>query len=132
MPLSICTACGTQYAESAQAPAHCVICEEERQYVPPRGQTWTSLEALRQSHSNTFREYETGIIGTGSTPSFAIGQRALLVRTENGNILWDCIASGSYRRLKKNGQYATASAEAKAIAQCPVPAAVVGARDSRN
>ena len=93
MPLFICTACGTQYPESAQVPAHCVVCEEERQYVPPRGQIWTTLEALRQTHTNTFREYEKGIIGIGSTPAFAIGQRALFVRTDHGNILWDCIAT---------------------------------------
>ena len=92
MPLFICTACGTQYSENAQVPTHCVICEEERQYIPPRGQTWTTLQALRESHTNTFREYENGIIGIGSTPAFAIGQRALLVRTDIGNILWDCIA----------------------------------------
>ena len=71
MPLFICTACGTQYPESAQVPAHCVICEEERQYVPPRGQTWTTLQTLRQTHTNTFREYEKGLIGIGSTPSVA-------------------------------------------------------------
>jgi hypothetical protein len=93
MRLSICTACGTQYPESAQTPTRCVICEEERQYVPPHGQTWTTLEALRQSHTNTFREYENGIIGIGATPAFAIGQRALLVCTDQGNILWDCIAT---------------------------------------
>ena len=93
MPLFICTACGTQYPESARAPAQCKICEEERQYVPPRGQTWTTLEALRRSHGNTFREYDDGLIGIGSTPAFAIGQRALLVRTDAGNILWDCIAT---------------------------------------
>lgn len=93
MPCFICTACGTQYAQSEQAPAHCVICEEERQYVPPRGQTWTTLAALRQSHSNSFRQYDKDIIGIGATPAFAIGQRALLLRTANGNILWDCIAT---------------------------------------
>ena len=93
MPLFICTACGTQFAESAQAPAQCAICEEERQYVPPRGQTWSTLHALRQSHTNTFREYDGGIIGIGATPAFAIGQRALLLRTKGGNILWDCIAT---------------------------------------
>ena len=38
MLLFICTACGTQYPESADPPAQCNICEEERQYVPPRGQ----------------------------------------------------------------------------------------------
>ena len=93
MPFFICTACGMQYAESDKAPAQCIICEEERQYVPPRGQTWTTLQALRQSHTNTFREYEKGIIGIGAAPAFAIGQRALLVRTGKGNILWDCIAT---------------------------------------
>ena len=41
----ICTACGMQYAESDKPPAQCVVCEEERQYVPPRGQTWTTLAA---------------------------------------------------------------------------------------
>ena|SRR6516164_3591007 len=58
MAFYICTACGTQHAESKQPPTHCVICEEERQYIPPRGQTWTTLDALRQSHTNTFHEYE--------------------------------------------------------------------------
>jgi hypothetical protein len=89
----ICTACGTQYAESEKPPAQCVICEEERQYVPPRGQTWTTLAALSESHFNAFREYGDGILGIGSQPHFAIGQRALLVRTEAGNILWDCVAT---------------------------------------
>ena len=93
MAFYICTACGAQHAEAERPPSHCVICEEERQYVPPRGQTWTTFDDLRHSHTNTFREYENGIIGIGSTPAFAIGQRALLVRTENGNILWDCIAT---------------------------------------
>jgi hypothetical protein len=93
MPHFICTACGMQYAESDKPPAQCAVCEEERQYVPPRGQTWTTLAALAQSHMNAWREYDSGIIGIGSTPHFAIGQRALLLRTAGGNILWDCIAT---------------------------------------
>lgn len=70
-----------------------VICDEERQYVPPRGQGWTTLQALSQSHFNSYREYEPGVIGIGSQPAFAIGQRAILVRTEGGNVLWDCVAT---------------------------------------
>lgn len=92
MPFFICTACGTQYAESNTPPAQCRICEEERQYVPPRGQTWTTLPALAQSHFNSYREYEPGVIGIGSQPQFAIGQRAILVLTPGGNVLWDCIS----------------------------------------
>jgi glyoxylase-like metal-dependent hydrolase (beta-lactamase superfamily II) len=89
----ICTACGTQYADCASPPAQCDICEEERQYVPPRGQTWTTLDALCKTHRNSFLEHERGVIGIGSEPHFAIGQRALLVRTSGGNVLWDCIAT---------------------------------------
>lgn len=92
MPLFICTACGTQYPESAAPPAQCTICEEERQYVPPGGQGWTTLERLRGGHLNSFRQYEPGVIGIGSQPSFAIGQRAILVQTPGGNVLWDCIS----------------------------------------
>ncbi len=87
----ICTACGTQYPDSAQAPAHCTICEEERQYVPEEGQTWTTREQLSKSHVNKFREYEPVVTGIGA--GFAIGQRALLLQTAGGNVLWDCVAT---------------------------------------
>lgn len=91
MPSFICTACGTQYPDSYTQPAQCAICEEERQYVPPRGQTWTTLDALGKSHMNSFRQYEPGVIGIGA--GFAIGQRALLVQTSGGNVLWDCVST---------------------------------------
>jgi hypothetical protein len=95
MPAFICTACGTQYPPSDKnpnlPPALCAICEEERQYVPPGGQSWTTLEQLSHSHMNGFRQYEPGVIGIGA--GFAIGQRALLVQTSGGNILWDCVAT---------------------------------------
>lgn len=91
MQAFVCTACGTQYPESEKPPAQCTICEEERQYVPPGGQSWTTLETLAKSHMNGFREYEKGVIGIGA--GFAIGQRALLVQTGGGNVLWDCVAT---------------------------------------
>jgi len=92
MPAFICTACGTQYPPSDAAPKQCTICEEERQYVPPTGQSWTTLEGLAARHFNSFRQHEPGVIGIGTQPNFAIGQRALLVCTPHGNVLWDCIA----------------------------------------
>ena len=67
MEAFICTACGTQYTPSNVAPRQCVICEEERQYVPPRGQTWTTLAALTAGHFNSYRQYEPGVIGIGNT-----------------------------------------------------------------
>jgi hypothetical protein len=88
----ICTACGTQYPASEQPPKQCAICEEERQYVPPGGQGWTTLERLRGERRNSFRQYEPGVTGIGTVPDFAISQRAILLQTPNGNVLWDCIA----------------------------------------
>lgn len=87
----ICTACGTQFPASEKPPSQCVICEEERQYVPEGGQTWTTRDALAKSHPNKTRNYEKGITGIGG--GFAIGQRALLVQTPGGNVLWDCVAT---------------------------------------
>ena len=92
MPAFICSACGTQYPPSDGPPRECTICEEERQYVPAGGQSWTTLKALRATRRNAFTEYEPGVIGIGTQPGFAIGQRALLVRTPHGNVLWDCIS----------------------------------------
>jgi hypothetical protein len=89
----ICTACGTQFPQSEAQPAQCRVCEEERQYVPPGGQSWTTRAALNAKHANIFREYSPGIIGIGTEPGFAIGQRAILLQTAHGNVLWDCIAN---------------------------------------
>jgi hypothetical protein len=88
----LCATCGTQYPPAAHAPESCPICTDERQYLPAGGQRWTTLAALKRGHTNTWREYEPGLLGIGSVPSFAIGQRALLIRTPRGNVLWDCIS----------------------------------------
>jgi hypothetical protein len=92
MPHFLCTACGTQFAETAAPPPACPICEDERQYVPARGQSWTTLEALRGTHTNGWRLLEPDLLALLTFPSFGIGQRALLVRTPAGNLLWDCVA----------------------------------------
>jgi hypothetical protein len=88
----ICTACGTQYPPSQTPPAQCPICEDERQYVPQTGQSWTTQEKLALGHQNAWHEYEPGILGIATCPRFAIGQRAVLLLTDHGNVLWDCIS----------------------------------------
>ena len=92
MPAFICTTCGTQFAPTDSAPAHCTICEEERQYVPATGQSWITPERLAARHANAFRQHEGGLISVGTLPTFAIGQRALVVSTPQGNVLWDCVS----------------------------------------
>jgi hypothetical protein len=92
MPNYICVTCGTQYPVTDEPPAHCVICEEERQYVGWKGQLWTTLAELRHDHRNLIKAEEPGLTGIGTEPSFAIAQRALLVQSASGNVLWDCIS----------------------------------------
>jgi hypothetical protein len=92
MPNYICTTCGTQHAESQQPPAACAICEDDRQYIKATGQQWTTHDKLRVTNRNSIRFEEPNLIGLGVEPSFAIGQRALLVRTPHGNVLWDCVS----------------------------------------
>jgi len=92
MGFFICNRCGSQFAETSAAPAQCPICEDERQYVAESGQSWTTLESIAGRFTNTFRQYEPNLLGIGTVPRFAIGQRALLIQTPEGNFLWDCIS----------------------------------------
>jgi hypothetical protein len=92
MPAFICNTCGTQYAPSEKPPAACPICDDERQYVTPAGQSWTTLPALQARSYNAWRELEPNLLSIVTFPAFGIGQRAQLLRTPHGNILWDCIA----------------------------------------
>lgn len=89
---SICKTCGVQFAESAHPPDRCPICDEERQYIGPNGQQWTTLAEMQTEYHNVIKPVAPDLTGIGTHPSFAIGQRALLVRTPAGNVLWDCIS----------------------------------------
>lgn len=90
MPNHICVICGQQYAESTEPPRSCPICEDERQYVNPRGQSWVTLDRLVRGHRNELKPLEPGLTAITTVPKFAIGQRALLVQSLKGNVLWDC------------------------------------------
>lgn len=87
----ICVTCGTRYPESERPPARCRICEDVRQHVPEGGQRWLDPAELASQHHNRIERHESGLYGVGTEPGFAIAQRALLVRTAEGNLLWDCI-----------------------------------------
>jgi glyoxylase-like metal-dependent hydrolase (beta-lactamase superfamily II) len=91
---AICLTCGTQYETDGAPPVACPICQDDRQYVNPEGQRWTSLAELRAggAHQNLVAEVEPGLIGVRTEPAFAIAQRAYLIQTEAGNLLWDCVS----------------------------------------
>ena len=88
----ICFTCGVQHAATDTPPDHCPICEDERQYIGHKGQLWITPEDLKNAHHNRLETVDTNLTGIGTVPGFAIGQRALLVQTPNGNVLWDCIS----------------------------------------
>lgn len=86
----ICETCGTQHAASDAAPTHCQVCDDERQYVGWTGQHWTTHDTLSQTHTQRIEE-DDGILSFGMTPAYAIDQRAMLLETDAGNILWECL-----------------------------------------
>ena len=49
-------------------------------------------DLIQQGYRNDLYEEEANLLGIGVEPSFSIGQRALLVQTPNGNVLFDCVS----------------------------------------
>src|SRR5438046_7490784 len=88
----ICAQCGAQFSQTAEPPPRCPICQDERQFVHHGGQQWTTLQELALHHRNRFEEEAPHLLGIGTKPEFAIGQRALLMQSPAGNLLWDCIS----------------------------------------
>ncbi|KAK7540636.1 uncharacterized protein J3D65DRAFT_674858 [Phyllosticta citribraziliensis] len=92
--LLICVICGTQFDVPASNPLpNCRICDDPRQFVPPTGQRWTSLAEMHGKYENKWQQdpEERGMWSIWTEPKFAIGQRAILIETPEGNVLWDLI-----------------------------------------
>ncbi|KAF2013215.1 hypothetical protein BU24DRAFT_351103 [Aaosphaeria arxii CBS 175.79] len=112
--LAICVTCGTQFdVPLSQAPPNCRVCDDPRQFVPASGQAWTTLSEAQSTQKNQFQRDDKNpnlwfISTTPNDPGYnplrpspsltfpnkqlGIGQRAILIQTPSGNILWDCIA----------------------------------------
>ncbi|KRE07829.1 MBL fold metallo-hydrolase [Priestia megaterium] len=103
MPNYICTTCGVQYPQRQEAPVDCLICNEERQYVNPLGQSWTTLEAMQQGNSfkNEILQEEENLYSITTNPEFAIGQTAFLIQNQGFNMLWDCITYLDEKTIEK-------------------------------
>ncbi len=86
-PWRSCATCGV---ENDTDDLTCAICADERQYLPPGGQRWTtSAERAAQGCRIEIEELEPDLLGLTARPKADIGQTALLVRTPAGNLLWD-------------------------------------------
>ncbi|KAJ3497032.1 hypothetical protein NLG97_g2209 [Lecanicillium saksenae] len=91
----VCTQCGTQFpSDDRNSIRTCRLCDDPRGSVPASGQAFTTMADLKaQGHRNVFEEYasDSRICYITSQPEIGIGQRATLLQTRAGNILWDCI-----------------------------------------
>lgn len=107
----ICRACSTQFPTPERtATRTCHICDDPRQFVPPSGQSFTTLAELRkEGYRNEFTTYpkDPRLTFIETKPKLGIGQRAVLIRTPEGrNVLWDCLAfldDDTVRRIKEMG-----------------------------
>jgi hypothetical protein len=105
MTKHICKTCGTQHSEKPETPDRCLICNDDRQYVDWEGQQWTTHEALAKEYTQRI-EFEEDLLAIGMTPDFAIDQRAFLLPTDAGNILWECVSlvtQEAIDQINKNG-----------------------------
>jgi len=88
---NMCVTCGTQYPQDEPLPLLCPICNDDRQYINPNGQTWVSADELDKTHKVKITEINEHLYSLKITPDFAIAQRAFLIVSPQGNVLWDCI-----------------------------------------
>jgi len=87
----LCETCGTESSDLSAPPQTCAICSDDRQYLGPNGQRWTTMEELAAKHAVAF-EHDDGLLAMRMAPSFAIDQRALLIPADGGNILWESLS----------------------------------------
>jgi hypothetical protein len=83
----VCETCGVEHAKAVGV---CVICADERQWVPADGQRWATLEELAQAGRRVrLTGLEPDLFGITVEPKVGIGQQTHLVCTRAGNLLWD-------------------------------------------
>jgi hypothetical protein len=57
-----------------------------------KGQEWSTLSAMGAQYENKFEQDEEHVFSIRSEPKFAIGQRAQVIQTSHGNVLWECVS----------------------------------------
>jgi hypothetical protein len=86
----VCATCGTHFNADYKNPL-CQVCSDDRQYIPDGGQLWTSHDAMLRNFGVRILKLTDKLFELQIKPTFGIGQRALLVLSPQGNVLWDCI-----------------------------------------
>lgn len=107
MTTYLCATCAVETDGARSAEQICPICADDRQYVPPDGQRWTTVAELVAGGSRLdWFEVEDNLVGLRSEPPVGIGQQAMLVRGTSGNLLWDppgLITDGAVEYIRSLG-----------------------------
>src|SRR5580692_2375570 len=75
MGTCICATCGNHFPDPP--PEVCAVCADERQWLPPGGQRWTTLAELASAgHRSDVRAVEPGLTGIGADPPVAAVREA--------------------------------------------------------
>lgn len=88
---NICKTCGTRYHPDNFDVTKCPICLDERQFVKDGEQYWVSYDEIQQNYLIHINQLRSDVFELKMLPDFAIGQKAHLLITSNGNVLWDCL-----------------------------------------
>jgi len=93
MPVFMCNTCGNAVQSSDKPPANCPICDDERQFRHARRPDLDDARGAGEALVQRLARASSRACSSITTfPAFGIGQRAQLLRTPHGNILWDCIS----------------------------------------
>ncbi|WP_439031426.1 hydrolase [Gordonia terrae] len=84
----MCVFCANEYPPGETPPAMCPICDDDRQWLPESGPSWTPLDE-NADNALTAEEVEPGLTALTLRPSVGIGQRGFVIATSDGNILWE-------------------------------------------
>lgn len=105
MSFWICATCAVEHTENTGV---CAICADDRQWLPAAGQQWTTLDELRaEGYQVAVKDVEPDLYGLTSEPDAGIGQQSMLLRTPEGNLLWDPIGyldDDAVRRVRELGE----------------------------
>lgn len=90
MTVYLCATCAVETDGPRTSGQVCPICADERQYVPPEGQRWTTVEELvAGGHRLLWREVEPHLLALWTEPGVGIGQHGHLAQGQDGSLLWD-------------------------------------------
>ncbi|MCK0438190.1 hydrolase [Gordonia alkaliphila] len=104
----LCVTCGNEYPPAPTPPDECLICVDDRQYVPAAGQQWRPLR-LDEERSVAIRDLEPGLRELTVDPRVGIGQRTFLVESAGGLVVWEppgFVGSALVERLRAAGPIA--------------------------